>query len=235
MEMESLVLSEVRGSVYSFLSSIYMQPVSYDFTIRVLDEDQYPNLTIMGSLKTLPKDIVEGLEIIKKFVKKSKNMSVKVLQNELAVEQTRLFRGISPKYGPPPPYEAVYREGRVMGESTQEVLRKYSKAGVHISDERSELPDQAGVELGFMQFLCEEEFKARKSNRVNDVTEYLTKEKEFINEHIAKWIPAFCDKVIIQAKVDFYLAIAKITKGFLTLDQELIEELYHQARSEKRA
>lgn len=223
-------LADLRGRVYRFLSSIYLQPVSRDFTRRVVDKSLYPDLSAISFVKMLPADIVEGTELMKKFANNSRGKSVEVLSRELSVERIHLFGGISPSYGPPPPYEAVYKEGRVIGESTMEALRKYLKAGVRLSDECREMPDHIGIELGFMQFLCEREFKAWRSGKFNDVIEYLTMEREFMNEHMAKWIPAFCDEAIIQTKDDFYLGISKITRGFIALDQELIEDLYQVAK-----
>jgi TorA maturation chaperone TorD len=73
----------------------------------------------------------------------------------LAVEFTRLFRGIKEGYSPPPPYESVYRgEGRVMGNYTLMVMKKYRDAGFLIIDKYPGPQDYIGTELKFMSFLC---------------------------------------------------------------------------------
>jgi TorA maturation chaperone TorD len=49
-------------------------------------------------------------------------------------------------------------------------------------------------------------------------------EKKFICDHLIKWIPEFCDKIISQAEISFYGDLADITKNFITLEFEEIDE-----------
>ncbi|GBE05880.1 hypothetical protein BMS3Abin10_01521 [bacterium BMS3Abin10] len=45
-------------------------------------------------------------------------------------------------------------------------------------------------------------------------------EKKFIEEHLLKWIPIFCDKVITWAELPFYREMAKLTKFFIEFENE---------------
>ena len=49
-------------------------------------------------------------------------------------------------------------------------------------------------------------------------------EKKFISDHLVKWIPEFCEKVITQAEISFYADLADVTKKFITLEFEEIDE-----------
>lgn len=219
---ELSALTKSRSAIYGLLSSFYTQPVNYQFIERITKEDFRQVLSSAAFNKILPNDVINGLDIIKRFIQESSNKPREKLQEDLSVERTRLLRGIKPEYGPPPPYESVYREQRVVGASTLEALRKYSKAGVRLAGNCKEIPDHIGIELGFMQFLCDKEFEAWKRGDLEDAMKYLSMEKEFINEHLAEWVPTFCDLVIAQTNIGFYLGLARITKGFIEFDRKLI-------------
>ncbi len=45
-------------------------------------------------------------------------------------------------------------------------------------------------------------------------------ENKFIEDHLLKWVPIFCDKIISEAELSFYREIAKITKLFIEFEKE---------------
>jgi TorA maturation chaperone TorD len=52
----------------------------------------------------------------------------------------------------------------------------------------------------------------------------LTVQKKFIEEHLLKWAPKFCDEVIGKANIPFYREMAKVTKDFLDFDHNVINQ-----------
>ena len=47
-------------------------------------------------------------------------------------------------------------------------------------------------------------------------------EKKFVDEHLFRWIPDFCEKVIEGAESPFYREIARLTRSFIEFEaQEL--------------
>lgn len=50
-------------------------------------------------------------------------------EQRLGVEYTRLFGGLLEGSAPPPPYESLWRENRLMGESTASAIAFYLRAG----------------------------------------------------------------------------------------------------------
>lgn len=222
---EFLRLAEVRSQIYSFLSSIYIQIPSLDFVKKLLDKESSSFLSTIPLDDGLPQEMLEGLEDIQKFISTSKGKTVEEVQQSLNVDRTRLFRGLMADYSPPPPYESVYREETqlLMGKSTIAVREIYAKAGVGVPDDYKEPPDYIGIELDFMRFLAQKEAKSWKNKKRANALGYLKKEGDFLEGHIAKWVPRFCDKVIDMATLDFYRGIAKMTKGFITDDREKIE------------
>jgi TorA maturation chaperone TorD len=88
-------------------------------------------------------DVQEGLGFIARFISSFRHQPEEEILRRIAVDRTRLFRGIREKDSPPPPYESVYREQRLRGESSSEVYGFYCTLGVSLPEdwkESSRLP-----------------------------------------------------------------------------------------------
>jgi TorA maturation chaperone TorD len=57
-------------------------------------------------------------------------------------------------------------------------------------------------------------------------------EKMFIEEHLIKWVPVFCDRIISEAELSFYREIAKVTKNFMEFEQKEIVKYVSEAQKE---
>ncbi|RLG58359.1 MAG: hypothetical protein DRN88_00940 [Candidatus Hydrothermarchaeota archaeon] len=132
---------------------------------------------------------------------------------ELQREYVRLF--ITAKNVPCPPYESAYRdEQRRLMVFTQEIIKKYRKAGLRISKKFKDLPDHIAAELEFMYYLCYMEEKFKEENK-EKARKFQKMQKEFLEEHLAKWVPKFCDDVIRESKLEFYKEAARLLKDFI--------------------
>jgi TorA maturation chaperone TorD len=126
------------------------------------------------------------------------------------------------------PYEAVYRDQRVvgdtvvggllMGASTVAVMSEYRAAGVEMSSACAELPDHIGVELSFMAVLCAREDTAWARRDESAAKSLIQREHAFLEHHLLRWVPALSSRIVRNAQSDFYRAIALLTEGFLRTD-----------------
>ena len=142
----------------------------------------------------------------------------------LIPEYHRLFVG--PGSLPAPPYESVYREGwRVMGETTREVERQYAAATYALDPSLRELPDHVAAELSFMAVLAEGEATAWEAEDVSAALAWLERELAFLGDHLARWIPTFCDRILASTDVLFYRQLAVTLEEFVALDLERVKAL----------
>jgi TorA maturation chaperone TorD len=86
------------------------------------------------------------------------------------------------------------------------------------------MPDHISVELDFMKEAAEREAQAIEEKDWEGALYCQKMEKKFICDHLIKWIPAFCDKIISQAELSFYGDLADVTKDFITLEVEEIDD-----------
>jgi len=138
---------------------------------------------------------------------------------DLAREHARLFCGISEEYGPPPPYESLWREGQLMGETTVQVARCYVEAGYQPDGGFAPF-DHLVEELRFMAALCNAEAEA-----VGDGAQQLRRRQlHFLDAHLGAWIGAYCERIAGQAQMPLYRALARVTAAVVAQDAADLRE-----------
>jgi TorA maturation chaperone TorD len=196
-----------RGNVYSLLAATFSGEPSAAF-IRQIKDPKF-----RGALSGA------GVE----FEEEVLNQPEDKLIEDLAIEYTRLFLGPGKHISP---HESVHHErddgdwGRLWGADTVAVKKFIESAGLEYKTEYTGLPDQISVELEFMQQVTNREARAWEAKDSKGALYCLKMEKKFMDEHLAQWIPIFCDKVISEAELPFYREMAKLTKNFVKFEQE---------------
>ena len=128
-------------------------------------------------------------------------------QEGLEAEYTRLF--IGPGRPVAHPYESVYREGQVMGDCTLKVHQRYSAEG--LTPEEHLLPDHVAVELEFMAHLSRREAEARERDDEEGAVACLRQQESFLGQHLGRWLPSFCQRVLAGEAHPFYASLAQRT------------------------
>jgi putative dimethyl sulfoxide reductase chaperone len=202
-------LAGSRSRIYGMLAAAYN---------RLPDESLVERL---ASLDTgghdWPPELADGLDLIEGFSRSRSGKPLDERATELSVERTRLLRGLKPGYGPPPPYEAVYAgsDGQPRMQATAAVAKAYAEAGVGLPEGLKEQPDYIGLELDFMRHLTEREARAWAEGNRDEAVRIVEKERRFLEEHLARWVPRFCEVMDRAARLDYYRGIARMTGRFV--------------------
>jgi DMSO reductase family type II enzyme chaperone len=138
---------------------------------------------------------------------------------DLAVEYTALFIGPIERLAP---YESAYREGTLYGNSALDVLKFYERSGFSISPDFKDLPDHIGVELELMHHLALKEARYTEKGNSEEAMKSIELQREFMDEHLIKWVPGFCKKVEEFSKHPFYALIARLTQEFIKSEHEAL-------------
>ncbi len=211
-KQEMAALARHRSNIYGFLAAVYRQEATSDLLQRIKDPQ------FLGVLSDL------GIKLDNSFSYKPEAE----LLEDLAVEYTRLFLGPGKHISP---HESVHHQredgqnGKLWGASTVETKKFIESLGLSYKPEYTGLPDHISVELEFMQQITLREEQAWAEGDKNTALKCLKKEKEFIEEHMARWIPSFCEKVIQEAELPFYHEVAALTKKFIEFENEEIKRL----------
>lgn len=133
---------------------------------------------------------------------------------ELSVAYTRLF------LGPPamlaPPYASYYldRNAGVMGPSSVEMMKLYSRAGLRIDDEFKEMPDHITVVLEFLYFLLFRKGLLPTGTAPADEAELENTMVLFLKNYFFPWIPEFCGRITAAGEHPFYTALGECLDAF---------------------
>ncbi len=213
---ENILLMENREYMYRLLGRIYKEEV---------DQDLYNQLASLHFASGCQEEILsQGYQEFEAFFKKS----YLDVMTDLSVDFARVFLGAGVVDGVSAfPYESVYTspERLVMQDARDAVVAFYRAYGLD-KDENLNIPeDQLGLELEFMGHLCYECKEALKKEDYATAEALLKAQERFLKNHLLNWIPAFCADIHACSESDFYKAVAKITQGYLTLEEEILQYL----------
>lgn len=141
---------------------------------------------------------------------------------ELAMEYVRLFRG--PVRALVYPYESMHVDGEVMGPSTLDAVERYREAGLGVSEGFRDLPDHISTELEFMYYLASMEQRCLDEGDDAGSQHFNGLRRSFLQDHLARWVPGFADRVIGNTTSPFYRSLAAITREFVSRQVPPIHE-----------
>lgn len=135
--------------------------------------------------------------------------------DELGAEFTRLLGGVHEGSGPPPPFESVWREDRLIGESTIAVIQAYHHAGFADIDPEAGPQDHLSVELKFIALLALREAEAWRAHDAIGARTRVAEQHEFVSQHLAIWAPRWAESIIEQSRLPLFAALARLLKAGL--------------------
>lgn len=235
-ESDFIKLLKDRETIYSFLGRICEKEI---------DEQLLNNLLAFKELllrdnsiaKSNSADVKDGFEELHSYLLGLSGEKEKLDRAllELAADYADLFLGVGYARGKgegiPHPSESVYLEGYLYGDVVEKLFEAYLEEGLVKSSDFNEPEDHIALELYFMAHLCRKANMYLDSGKHQDLLNYLNMQKAFLTEHLLKWAPRLAEDITKYANTIFYRAVGKIMKGFLNIEEEVIDKLVNQAKA----
>lgn len=205
--MEEMKRAVARRDLYTWLSVAFYKPeadiLQADFLETLLTADEILHYGLAAEAEKIGAYLKEGTP------------------EELLVEYARLFVG--PSALPAPPYGSCYLEGgRVMGKSTLDVERWFSRQGLMLLPGFKELPDHIAVEMNFMSFLSDFELEALDAGDRERAIMYRSEQERFLTAHPLTWVPSFTAAVEKNSRLPYYSAAAGILRHALFQEEKYL-------------
>ena len=200
------------GPLYGFLASLYRA----ELTQQQLDALRQPEMAAMLT--------AAGIDLQGAFWGKPDEQ----LLEELAVEYAALFLGPG---GHISPHESVQIEehGGYWGDATTAVRRFITETGIEYDSGYNGIPDHISVELEFLGELARREGLAWERGDTAAAGNCLAYQRDFLDEHLGRWVDKFCTRVAETAELSFYRDVAQVTAEFvrseITAVQERLEDV----------
>lgn len=151
------------------------------------------------------------------------------LSTTLLIEHTRLFRGIRKGYGPPPPYESIYRgERNVNGETTLDVMTTYATYGFDYEGFQGP-KDHIKIELVFLAFLADQEKKAREDENEDYARQLVQAQHNFLESNLVSFTAKLYEEVCKTDENGFYSEITNLMKLYVEQDLETLTYLLQES------
>lgn len=210
---EAAMAARNRATMYSFLATLLNErpDAALVANLRAAGGEFISGLAQEASLSG---PSAEGFRLMAKYVDESKSQPKDAVEQDLAIDWTRLFRGLSPAYSPMPPYEASFME--VPGnevELIQRVDNTYRIHGLTVSSDYHERPDYMGLELSFLEHLAQSEAEAWEANEPDKAKSYQNTARVFLCEHLGTWADKFLEPALGFARTSFYHGFLQLCRG----------------------
>ena len=202
--------------MYALLSRVFRVEVDGNF-LRQLQTARYASNT--GNA-----DIDEGYRMVAGSLCGTWEHSLR----ELAKDYVRAFIGYNGDHASAAyPYESVYLSEKhlLMQNQRDEVLACYRAAGLEKDEHWREPEDHISLEFEYMQALASRSAEALKAGDRQLAQSLLRDQSYFLQDHLNQWAARFCGDVERYATTDFYRGFARVTRGWLTCENELFAEL----------
>jgi len=134
---------------------------------------------------------------------------------------------IGPQGPPCPLNEGANKKGSSRKSIMEDLVRFYNHFGMHMPDKIKELPDHLVTELEFMHYLCF--LEAEALDKGEPVESYVLAQRDFLERHLAAWLPKLAASVSKRDEVPFYARMISRLDQFIQADlgylnDEIIKE-----------
>jgi TorA maturation chaperone TorD len=208
-------IAQARAAICSFLNIPLITLPDATFVERMRNGDVNSLLEILD--QSADADVAMGASLMSAHIDKTRSEDPLLLAETLGVDRTRLYRGVSPSYGPPPPYETVWtRSHQGKGESVLPALVElYIQMDLAPSAQANDRVDYVGVEMDFLCELALREAAAWQSNTPEVAMEMLQNQQAFIGQHLGEWVPFFVKEALQWVQTDFFRGHLLLLRGFV--------------------
>lgn len=217
--------ANLLSGIASFMASMFNQRPDIHMVHR-LRTIGIEALVPLDENEGISNDISRGIKLISNYLDHTTQMSSEQIEEELAVDWTRLFRGIGPNHGPPPPYESLYTGIQVdQIDLFQKLAIEYSNGDIEITHSYADRLDYIGLEFAFLSYLSEQEAAAWLGCDPEMASRFSKRVRQFYQQHLGHFAREFIAIAFDHAGTDFF-------KGFLYLSRGIMRQIFDEAYSE---
>lgn len=215
-------INACRSSMYRVLASFYWKELSQE-QVEQLSAIDFSQLEDTNDL------IAEGGRDLNKFLRRTYSGT----RQTLAVDYARVFLAAGENEKRMAiPFESVFssESGLLMQEPRDEVCKMMYAEHFEPDPTLHTPEDHLSFELEFMAMLCDQQTDAAQTNDVKEALRLHRVQSDFHKNHLLNWIDEFCDAIAQHCETTFYLAVSKITRGWIHQEYCTLEEIEDMVR-----
>jgi DMSO reductase family type II enzyme chaperone len=212
--VEQAGMAEARSQVYALLAMGFHYP----------DEETFPFLSGSAYVETLASALEICAPALFERIGASLENGLSVVSSRQEFEAAYISAFVTDMPSPSVSlYEGSYR---VSGEKPALLLELkgfYRNFGLSMAAKDNDLEDALAAELEFMQFLAAK--LAVAETGALDPLPYLRAQKDFLERHLAVWLPALAAETAHKLKLPFFTTLAALAGDFVAQDARQLAEM----------
>ena len=216
---ELIEVLQGRRQFYLTLAGFYLKPLTQE-QIDTMAQTDYSTFGVGEPL------IEDGFNDITRFLRKRHTGT----RQMLAIDFTSSFGGIQTFEGiTAVPCASVFlSEKRLLNQEPRfKVFNVYIRHLLRNTDTNTP-DDHISFLLEFLAVMSDRAAEALQEGRIEDARACLVESRDFINNFILTWIDQLADIVNKLIKARFYRGVLKVTKGYLLMDLQTIDDLLEE-------
>lgn len=213
---ELIALCEARSSFYQLLSNLYFKELSEDAIAHLKATDLHD--LSLGNV-----DTDEGISLMATYLTRARRDA----RQELACDYARcMLAAGSYEERRPTPYESVFtsEDGLLMQDARDDVYHFFREAGIGVEEDLRTPEDHLSFEFEFMATMAKRAIENIKAGELDLAAEAIKTQQAFHEKHLANWIDMYTDCLESCANTKFYQGLAKLTRGFVAEDADMLAE-----------
>ena len=200
-----------RALVLSLLGRLFYAAPEADWLQGLADEGVFDDIPF-GAQRP---EVAAGLAQLQQWTQHNRGGQLAQHLDILTSDYNRLFVGPGKIIAPPWESVQVDDERQLFQEETLAVRNWYRRFGLQAERLYTEPDDHVGLELAFLAHLAQLALAAQAAGDHARLSELLAAERAFLTEHALRWIPAWANRVVEQARTCLYRGLAQVTAGVL--------------------
>ncbi len=212
------MIDELREELYlyNFLRQLFLKEPTKELINSIMKIDLSAEEMKGAAIEGLISDMTGyGLRLMADSANKNKHKFDEWLE-DIALEYARLF--IGPQNPPAVPYASFYlsESHSLMTDETIDVRKQYLEAGMAVKELYSIPDDHIGIELEFVYYLTQKTIELFELQQRDEAARLFEIRGNFLNNHMAQWVPLFVEGILNSTHEDFYKGAAFILRGIIT-------------------
>lgn len=209
-------LCDQRAALYGLVSRLFLSEVDDDLLARM-------RLTPFP-MRTGNESLDHGYALIVSYLSRTGDEAA----HDLAIDYVRTFIGSeNTAFSAAYPFESVYTSERrlLMQEARDEVAAIFKAEGFAVVVGWRDPEDHIGLELSYMQMMSQRCAEALREGCEESARGLLEKQRNFMADHLASWVPMMLDDMREKTQTDFYCGLSFLTEGLLATDADLLDDV----------
>ncbi|MEH7013738.1 molecular chaperone TorD family protein [Neobacillus niacini] len=221
---DAIEIFNAREFAYDILRRFFIEEPSREYIKLFIQK----NMIDLFPFKEESEGIGAGVKKIKDYLASYNPGMIDQHFEDLHWDYTKMF--IGPFDILASPWESVYvrKDKLLFQQTTMNVRKLYKKYGFQAGDFNIEADDHIGLQIDFLYQLNQlaiESAVSVSATALQEIQYLLREQKQFMEDHLAEFVPALSRKIQEHADTDFFRGMALLLQHFLVMDSNVLNEL----------